>query len=251
MVNFARPVFSIVVRSIPVTFHCQTSERSAPQLERYVATFLFKKILCGARHKTENWGKNIFLLKSSNLVSTMLEPRLTPSKENSILVNKVHSKRAQWYSPCKNSPKILLSPEPDAPTLKLTHFATIPKISFGTVKVGSSQTETFVVFNPHPTSQNLEVVKCPTDKGFTLDLNDIDSKENSEPNFVSIPSNDEMYFSVKWEPKVSGSCREVIRFKWENSPSLQIVVFGTALEPKKARSVSKFNFKKSQINKVR
>lgn len=181
----------------------------------------------------------------------MLEPRLTPSKENSVVVNKVHSKRAQWYSPCKNSPKIPLSPEPDAPTLKLTHFATIPKISFGTVKVGCSKTETFVVFNPHPVSQTLEIVKCPTEKGFSLNLNDIASRENSRPNFVSIPPNDEMYFSVKWEPKESGSCREVIRFKWENSPCLQIVVFGTALEPKKVRSASKSNFTKSQIVKVR
>ena len=181
----------------------------------------------------------------------MLEPRLTPSKENCPLVNNVHSKRAQWYSPCKNSSKMLLSPEPDAPTLKLTHFATIPKISFGTVNVGSSKTETFVVFNPHPMSQTLEIVKCPTDKGFTLDLNGISSSENSEPNFVSIPPNDEMYFSVKWEPKESGNFREIIRFKWESSPCLQVVVFGTALGPKKARSAPKNNFNKSQTIKVR
>ncbi|XP_020629211.1 abnormal spindle-like microcephaly-associated protein homolog isoform X2 [Orbicella faveolata] len=178
----------------------------------------------------------------------MLEPRLTPSKENCQLVNKVHSKRAQWYSPCKNSPKIPLSPEPDAPTLKLTHFATIPKISFGTVNVGSSKTETFVVLNPHPMSQTLEIVKCPTDRGFTLDLNDTGSSENCQPNFVSIPPKDEMYFSVKWEPKESGNFREIIRFKWENSPCLQVVVFGAALGPKKARSAPKSNFKKSQKN---
>ena len=182
----------------------------------------------------------------------MLKPGLTPSKENCQLVNKVHSKRAQWYSPCKNSPKIPLSPEPDAPTLKLTHFATIPKISFGTVNVGSSKTETFVIFNPQPMSQTLEIVKCPTDKGFTfVDLNDIGSSENSEQSFLSISPNDEMYFSVKWEPKESGSCREIIRFKWENSLCLQVVVFGTALGPKKVRSTPKGSFKRSQIIKVR
>ena len=180
----------------------------------------------------------------------MLEPRLTPSKDNCQLVNKVHSKRAQWYSPCKNSPKIPLSPEPDAPTLNLTHFATIPKISFGTVNVGSSKTETFVVINPHAISQTLEIIKCPTDKGFTLDLSGTGNSENSESNFVSIPANDEMYLSVKWEPKESGNCREIIRFKWQNSPCLQVVVFGTALGPKKVRSAPKSNFKKSQIIKV-
>lgn len=178
----------------------------------------------------------------------MLEPSSTPSKENCPLLNNVHSKRAQWYSPCKNSPKIPLSPEPDAPTLKLTHFATIPKISFGTVKVGSSKTEPFVVFNPHALSQTLAIEKCPTDKGFTLDLSG--NSENSEENFVSIPPNDEVFLSIKWEPKESGSCREIVRFKWDDSLRLQVVVFGTALGPKKVKSAPKRSFKKPQINKV-
>ncbi|KAJ7339429.1 hypothetical protein OS493_005827 [Desmophyllum pertusum] len=177
----------------------------------------------------------------------MLEPSSTPSKENCPLLNNVHSKRAQWYSPCKNSPKIPLSPEPDAPTLKLTHFATIPKISFGTVKVGSSKTEPFVVFNPHALSQTLAIEKCPTDKGFTLDLSG--NSENSEENFVSIPPNDEVFLSIKWEPKESGSCREIVRFKWDDSLRLQVVVFGTALGPKKVKSAPKRSFKKPQINK--
>ena len=180
----------------------------------------------------------------------MLEPSITPSKENCPQLSKVHSKRAQWYSPCKNSPKILLSPEPDAPTLKLTHFATIPKISFGTVNVGSSKTETFVVFNPHPLSQTLEIEKCPTDKGFTLDLNGNGKSGDSEESFVLIPPNDEMFLSIKWEPKESGSCREIIRFKWDNSLRLQVVVFGTALGPKKVRPPAKRSFKKPQINRV-
>lgn len=176
----------------------------------------------------------------------MLEPSLsTPSKENCPPLNKVHSKRAQWYSPCKNSPKIPLSPEPDAPTLKLSHFTTIPKISFGTVNVGSKKTETFVVVNPHAISQTLELDKCPVDKGFTLDL-----CGNGEENFVMIPPNDEIYLSIKWEPKESGNCREIIRFKWDNSVRLQVVVFGTAFEPKKAKSATKRSFRKPLINKV-
>ncbi|KAL9988376.1 hypothetical protein ACROYT_G002814 [Oculina patagonica] len=181
----------------------------------------------------------------------MLEPSSTPSKENCPLLNKVHSKRAQWYSPCKNSPKMLFSPEPDAPTLKLTHFATIPKISFGSVNVGSSKTEAFVVINPHPLSQTLEIEKCPTDQGFTLDLsgNGNSNSEDSDENFVLIPPNDEMFLSIKWEPKESGSCREIIRFKWDNSVRLQVVVFGTALGPKKVKSAPKRCFKKPLINK--
>lgn len=183
----------------------------------------------------------------------MLEPSLTPVKENcpQLLLNKVHSKRAQWYSPCKNSPKIPLSPEPDPPTLKLTHFAEIPKISFGTVKVGSSKAEPFVVHNPLPLCQSLVIEKCPTDKGFTLDLNGNGSSEDSKENCVSIPANEEIFLSIKWEPKESGSCREIIRFKWDNnSPRFQVVVFGTALGPKKVKPAAKKSFKKPKENKV-
>ena len=180
------------------------------------------------------------------------QENLTPSKENYPLVNKVHSKRAQWYSPCKNSPKIPLSPESDVPTLKLTHFSKVPKISFGTVAVGSSKTEPFIVFNPHPLSQTLEIVKCPTDKGFTLELDGDGMKEDSdEPKrFVTIGSKEEKFLSITWEPKEGGNCREIIRFRWDGSPQLQVIVYGTALGPTKAKSTAKRN-SKPRIDKVR
>ncbi|PFX15185.1 Abnormal spindle-like microcephaly-associated protein-like [Stylophora pistillata] len=182
----------------------------------------------------------------------MMDPSLTPVQENypQLLVNKVDSKRAQWYSPCKNFPKLPLSPEPDPPTLKLTHFAAVPKISFGTVKVGSSKTEPFVVQNPHPSSQSLVLEKFPKDKGFTLDLNGNGMAEDSEGNCLSIPPNEETFLSIKWEPKESGNCREVILFKWHNSPRLQVVVFGTALGPKKIKSATKKIVKKSGPKKI-
>lgn len=161
----------------------------------------------------------------------MLDPQnLTPSKENYPAV-KVHSKRAHWYSPCKSSPKIPLSPESDVPTLKLTHFTKVPKISFGTVAVGSSKTEPFIVFNPHPLSQTLEVVRCPTDKGFTLELNGSERNEDFDERVMKISSKEEKFLSITWEPKEGGSCREIIRFRWDGSPQLQVIVFGTAVEP--------------------
>lgn len=182
----------------------------------------------------------------------MLNPSLTPVKENcpQLLLNKVHSKRAQWYSPCKNFHKLPLSPEPDPPTLKLTHFAAVPKISFGTVKVGGIKTEPFVVQNPHPSSQTLVIEKFPKDRGFTLDLNGNGMAEDSQGNCISIPANEEIFLSIKWEPRESGSCREVILFKWDNSPRLQVVVFGTALGPKKMKSATKKIVKKSGPTKI-
>ena len=182
----------------------------------------------------------------------MLNPSLTPVKENcpQLLLNKVHSKRAQWYSPCKNFPKLPLSPEPDPPTLKLTHFAAVPKISFGTVKVGGIKTKPFVVQNPHPSSQTLVIEKFPKDRGFTLDLNGNGMVEDSQGNCISIPANEEIFLSIKWEPRESGSCREVILFKWDNSPRLQVVVFGTALGPKKMKSATKKIVKKSAPTKI-
>ena len=177
----------------------------------------------------------------------MEEKCFTPSKENSPLINKVYSKRAQWYSPCKSSPKIPLTPESDVPTLKLTHFAKIPKISFGNVAVGSSKTEPLVVFNPHPLSQTLEIEKFPTDKGFTLE--GTERSENSEEKIVTIPPKEEMFLSITWEPKESGNCREIIRFRWDGSLQLQVIVFGTAVGPTKTKSAAKRSLK-PQINKV-
>lgn len=181
----------------------------------------------------------------------MLEAEnLTPSKENYPLVNKVGSKRAQWYSPCKSSPKIPFSPESEVPTLKLTHFAKIPKISFGTVAVGNSKTEPFIVFNPHPLSQTLEIEKCPTDKGFTLELNGNGNSEDSNENFVTVLPKEEKFLYITWEPKEGGNYREIVRFRWDSSPQLQVIVFGTAVEPPtKGKSKAKRSLK-PQIKKV-
>lgn len=174
---------------------------------------------------------------------------VTPSKENCPVVNKVHSKRAQWYSPCKSSPKIPLTPESDLPTLKLTHFAKIPKISFGTVVVGNCKTEQFVVFNPHPLIQTLEIEKCPTDQGFTLKVNGNEENENFKNNCVTIPPKNELFLSITWEPKEAGNCREIIRFRSDNSPQLQVIVFGMATAPTKKKSTAKRS-SKPQTNKV-
>lgn len=180
----------------------------------------------------------------------MLEAEnLTPSKENYPLVNKVHSKRAQWYSPCKSSPRIPFSPESDVPTLKLTHFVRIPKISFGTVAVGSSKTEPFIVFNPHLQSQTLEIEKCPTDKGFTLELNGNENSEDSDKKFVTILPKEEKFLSITWEPKEGGNCRGIIRFRWDGSPQLQVIVFGAAVGPTKKKSTGKRTLK-PQFHKV-
>ncbi|CAH3024578.1 unnamed protein product [Porites evermanni] len=178
-----------------------------------------------------------------------MEPEcVTPSKENCPVVNKVHSKRAQWYSPCKSSPKIPLTPESDLPTLKLTHFAKIPKISFGTVVVGNSKTEHFVVFNPHPFIQTLEIEKCPTDKGFTLKVNGNEENDNFKNNCVTIPPKNELFLSITWEPKEAGNYREIIRFRSDNSPQLQVIVFGMATAPTKRKSTAKRS-SKTQTNK--
>lgn len=174
---------------------------------------------------------------------------VTPSKENCPVVNKVHSKRAQWYSPCKSSPKIPLTPESDLPTLKLTHFAKIPKISFGTLVVGNSKTEQFVVFNPHPLIQTLEIEKCPTDQGFTLKVNGNEENENFKNNCVTVPPKNELFLSITWEPREAGNYREIIRFRSDNSPQLQVIVFGMATAPTKKKSTAKRS-SKSQTNKV-
>ncbi|XP_068734820.1 abnormal spindle-like microcephaly-associated protein homolog [Montipora capricornis] len=163
----------------------------------------------------------------------MLESgNLTPNNENyhGTPVNKIHSKRAQWYSPCKRSVKIPLSPESDLPSLKLTQFSQVPKISFGNVAVGSSKTEAFIVYNPHSLHQTLEVVKCPTDKGFVLELNG----QNFDGNVLTISPKEEKLLSITWEPKEGGNVREIIRFRWdERFSEFQVIVFGNAVGPSK------------------
>ncbi|XP_044174469.1 abnormal spindle-like microcephaly-associated protein homolog isoform X2 [Acropora millepora] len=161
---------------------------------------------------------------------------LTPRKENHPPINNGHSKRAQWYSPCKSVLRIPLSPESDVPTLHLTQFSKVPKISFGIVAVGSSKTEPFVVWNPHMINQTLEVVKCPTENGFFLELNgqEFDGKS------ITIGPKEEKFVSITWEPKEGGDFREIIRFRWgERFPEFQVIVFGNAVEPNNSKSTVK------------
>lgn len=161
---------------------------------------------------------------------------LTPRKENYPPIDNGHSKRAQWYSPCKSVLRIPLSPESDVPTLHLTQFSKVPKISFGIVAVGSSKTEPFVVWNPHMINQTLEVVKCPTENGFFLELNgqEFDGKS------ITIGPKEEKFVSITWEPKEGGDFREIIRFRWgERFPEFQVIVFGNAVEPNNSKSTVK------------
>lgn len=162
--------------------------------------------------------------------------QLTPRKENYPSINNGHSKRAQWYSPCKSVLRIPLSPESDVPTLHLTQFSKVPKISFGIVAVGSGKTEPFVVWNPHMIDQTLEVVKCPTEKGFFLELNG----EEFDGKRITIGPKEEKFVSITWEPKEGGNFREIIRFKWgERFPEFQVIVFGNAVEPNNSKSTVK------------
>ena len=162
----------------------------------------------------------------------------TLTKENCPPLNNVNvpSKRAQWYSPCKNSLiRKPLSPESDVPSLTLNHFSKIPKISFGNVKVGESKTEPFIVLNPHPTSQVLTLEKCPQNTGFSVERSEYGSVGDSGKLSVIVPPNEEVFLSIKWEPKENGSYRELIRFMWDNCHRLQVVVFGKAVVPHKVR----------------
>ena len=170
----------------------------------------------------------------------MMDEAFSPCNENRLpgLLKAAHSNRGKWYSPC-NSPLAfrVKSPESDVPTLKLAHFAKIPRISFGKVKVGFSKSKRLVVRNPNPLAETLTFDKSVSSKGFTVSCKNFSSDDcPSSEITATVEPDDEVLLTINWEPKEHGSCREIIRFMWNDSHRLQVIVFGTAVEPTKAKS---------------
>ena len=167
---------------------------------------------------------------------------LAPNDENQLvpglLKKSALSNRGKWYSPRSSPlPSRVKSPGADVPTLMLTHFAQIPRISFGNVKVGSCTSKRLIAHNPNPLPQSLTFEKALSAKGFCVSSrHSVEDDSSSTKATVEIEPDDDVGLEITWEPKEPGNFREVVRFMWEDCLRLQVIVFGTVVAPKKSKA---------------
>ncbi|XP_047489293.1 LOW QUALITY PROTEIN: abnormal spindle-like microcephaly-associated protein homolog [Penaeus chinensis] len=111
--------------------------------------------------------------------------------------------------------------EEEIPVLRLTHFTHSPKISFETVKLGTTRQRKLRVLNPKDQKQLFFCEKFPgEDSGFACsDLNlELEPAESVE-------------LILSWTPVKEGNVRELIQWKTTLGVRAQTVILGTCIDP--------------------
>ncbi|ROT66000.1 hypothetical protein C7M84_016007 [Penaeus vannamei] len=111
--------------------------------------------------------------------------------------------------------------EEEIPVLRLTHFTHSPKISFETVKLGTTRQRKLRVLNPKDQKQLFFCEKFPgEDSGFACsDLN------------LELEPAESVDLILSWSPVKEGNVRELIQWKTSLGVRAQTVILGTCIDP--------------------
>ncbi|KAI8483826.1 hypothetical protein Bbelb_384840 [Branchiostoma belcheri] len=108
----------------------------------------------------------------------------------------------------------------DVPVLQLTNFAVTPRIGFGLVRVGETQTRKLLLHNPEQFPVTVAVEKVPRAKGFSVDFGE-----------VEVQAGEDTVVSVQWTPGEACNSRALLVLKLDDAYRLHVILYGRAVVP--------------------
>ncbi|XP_035683106.1 abnormal spindle-like microcephaly-associated protein homolog isoform X9 [Branchiostoma floridae] len=108
----------------------------------------------------------------------------------------------------------------ELPVLQLTNFAVTPRIGFGVVRVGETQTRKLLLHNPEPFPVTVVVEKLPRAKGYSVDLTE-----------VEVQAAEDIVVTLQWTPGEECNSRALLGLKLDNAFRLHVILYGRAVVP--------------------
>ncbi|CAH1270995.1 ASPM [Branchiostoma lanceolatum] len=108
----------------------------------------------------------------------------------------------------------------DLPVLQLTNFAVTPRVGFGVVRVGETQTRKLLLHNPEQFPVTVLVEKVPRAKGYSVDFTE-----------VEVQAAEDTVVSLQWTPGDPCNSRALLGLKLDDAYRLHVILYGRAVAP--------------------
>nr|XP_045613042.1 abnormal spindle-like microcephaly-associated protein homolog isoform X2 [Procambarus clarkii] len=148
---------------------------------------------------------------------------VNPSPEKDPTTRKSQSRSTSYFEISPVHKQQAKPVDEEIPVLRLVHFTHSPKITFDTVKLGTTCHRKLKILNPKDQAQQVNCEKFPKpESGITCSAVQLDLEPSTSVELV-----------LSWTPVQEGNFRDLICWKSNLGVRSQTVLLGTCVEPKK------------------